>query len=221
MAERDLVKPPRRPDVTLAELRPFDGERLEPSGDYDEVEFDGLDLTDAAAPGASFLDCALRRCVLDAAGMKRARFVDTLLTDVRGVGTALSEASLRDVEIRDARLGGIQLSGATLTRVLIEGGKIDYLNLRQATLTDVTFRDCVLVEPDFAGARLERVSFDGCDLRDVDLTAATCKDTDLRGAVGLSLLRGADRLRGAVITPGQLLDLAPHLAAELGVRVAD
>ncbi|WP_049563953.1 pentapeptide repeat-containing protein [Streptomyces sp. SBT349] len=221
MAQRDAVKAPRPPNFTLPVLSPFGEERLEPEGDYDGVEFSGLDLTGAAAPGAHFLDCALRRCVLDEAGMKRARLADTLLEEVRGVGTALSEAQLRDVEIRDARLGGIQLGGAALTRVRFQGGKIDYLNLRQARLTDVTFSGCVLVEPDFGGARLERVSFEACELREADLTSATLQHTDFRGAAHLSFARGIDRLAGAVITPTQLLDLAPHFAASMGVRVED
>ena len=48
-------------------------------------------------------------------------------------------ATLRDVEVVDARLGGVQLHGAVLERVVIRGGKIDYLNLRKARLKDVVF----------------------------------------------------------------------------------
>ncbi|MDT0343323.1 pentapeptide repeat-containing protein [Streptomyces litchfieldiae] len=219
MAERNAVKAPRPPVFTLPELRAFDGAELEAEGDYDGVEFDGLDLTGTQASGARFMDCALRQCVLDEARLKRARIMDTVLAGVRGVGTDLADAQLRDVEISEARLGGVQLSGATLTRVVVRGGKIDYLNLRQSRLVDVAFVGCVLVEPDLGGARCERVSFEDCDVRGADLSAATLKDVDLRGAVRLELARGVDRLSGAVISPGQLLDLAPLFAAELGVRV--
>ncbi|GAA3096448.1 hypothetical protein GCM10020254_47090 [Streptomyces goshikiensis] len=44
-------------------------------------------------------------------------------------------------------------------------------------------------------------------------------DVDLRGAVELDIARGVDALAGAVISPGQLFDLAPALAAQMGVRV--
>ncbi|UCM88759.1 pentapeptide repeat-containing protein [Streptomyces marincola] len=215
------VRPPRPPVFSLPETRPFEGSRLDPEGDYDGVEFAGLDLTGADAPGAHFMDCALRDCVLDEAGLKRARFVDSLLSGVRGVGTVLAEAELRDVEVRDGRFGGVQLGGATLNRVLVRGGKIDFLNLRQARLTDVAFVDCVLVEPDFGGARCERVSFDGCELRGADFHGAALREVDLRGASRLEVARGVDRLSGAVISPPQLFDLAPRLAAELGVRVME
>lgn len=52
------------------------------------------------------MDCALDGCTLDRAELARARFIDAVLTGVRGVGTDLAEASLRDVEVVDARLGG-------------------------------------------------------------------------------------------------------------------
>lgn len=44
-------------------------------------------------------------------------------------------------------------------------------------------------------------------------------DVDLRAAAELDIARGVDRLAGAVISTAQLLDLAPVLAAALGVRV--
>ncbi|KUJ65251.1 hypothetical protein ACZ90_48730 [Streptomyces albus subsp. albus] len=210
----------RRPEVVLPpRLRAFDGPGLEPEGDYDGVEFADLDLGGQRGPGARFMDCALRRTGLDETALSGARFVDSVLAEVRGVGTDLSGATLRDVELRDARLGGVQLHGAQLERVLVRGGKIDYLNLRGAALRDVVFEDCVLVEPDFAGARLDRVAFAGCELRGADFTGARMTGVDLRAAARLDIARGVDALAGALITPGQLLELAPVFAAHLGVRV--
>ncbi|KOG34009.1 pentapeptide repeat-containing protein [Streptomyces resistomycificus] len=209
----------RRPEVRLPPLVPYDGGGLEPDGDYDGVEFTEADFAGQDGRGARFMDCALTACALDEARLHHARFLDSVLTGIRGVGTDLAESTLRDVELVDARLGGAQLHGAVLERVLIRGGKIDYLNLRTARLKDVVFQGCVLVEPDFGGARLERVEFVDCELKGADLSAATLKDVDLRGAASLEIARGVDRLSGALISPAQLLDLAPVLAAELGIRV--
>ncbi|KAB8167305.1 pentapeptide repeat-containing protein [Streptomyces sp. 3MP-14] len=217
----DAVRGPQRPQLALPEEPEVFAEtaRLAAEEDYDGVEFVSRDLSGARAPGATFLDCALRGCVLDEAVLKGARLLDSLLAEVRGVGVDLMDAELRDVEISDARLGGAQCGGASLTRVLVRGGKIDYLNLRQARLVDVVFEGCVLVEPDFGGARLERVSFDDCELRGPDLTGATLRDVDLRAVSAFEPGRGIDRLAGAVISPAQLVELAPLLAAQLGVRV--
>src|SRR5690606_38570043 len=126
---------------------------------------------------------------------------------------------LRDVELTDARLGGTQLHGAQLERVLVRGGKIEFLNLRAARLRDVVFEGCVLVEPDFGGARLERVAFVDCALRDGDFSGAALTDVDLRGAAPPGIARGVDRLAGAGVRTGQLLGLAPVLAAQLEIRV--
>ncbi|GBQ04081.1 hypothetical protein SSP531S_55710 [Streptomyces spongiicola] len=219
--KKTRVAAARQPEVRLPPLRPHEGGGLEPDGDYDGVELAGLDLSGGDGAGALFLDCALRDCVLEQTSLVRARFVDSVLTGVRGVGADLAGASLRDSEIVDARLGGVQLHGAALERVLVRGGKIDYLNLRDARLTDVVFEGCVLSEPDFGAARLERVEFRECVLRRADFAGARMRDVDLRRVTELDVARGVEGLSGAVISTAQLMDLAPVFAAQLGVRVED
>ncbi|MGI5455839.1 pentapeptide repeat-containing protein [Streptomyces sp. CA-249302] len=216
---RTVVKAAQRPEVRLPALEPFRGGELEPDGDYDGLDFRELDFAGQDGGGARFMDCALTGCAVDETRLRHARVLDSRLTGLRGVGTDLAEATLRDVELVDARLGGTQAHGAMLERVVVRGGKIDYLNLRTARLRDVVFENCVLVEPDFGGAKLERVQFVDCVLKGADLTAATLKDVDLRAAAELGIARGVDRLAGAVISPVQLMDLAPVLAAEMGIRV--
>ncbi|MFS4091315.1 pentapeptide repeat-containing protein [Streptomyces sp. AF1A] len=213
------VKGARRPELRLPPLEPWTGGELEPDGDYDGLEFRDADLTGQGGAGARFLDCALTGCAVGETGLGHARVLDSVLTGLRGVGTDLAEATLRDVELVDPRLGGTQLHGAVLERVVVRGGKIDYLNLRMARLRDVVFEGCVLVEPDFGGAHLERVEFVDCALKGADFGGATLTDVDLRGAAPLEIARGLERMAGAVISAGQLLDLAPALAAALGIRV--
>ncbi|MEW2393340.1 pentapeptide repeat-containing protein [Streptomyces venezuelae] len=215
-----VVEAVRRAEVRLPPLRPFDGGELRPDGDYDGVEFRDLDLGGQDGGGALFMDCAVTGCAVDETRLVRARFVDSVLTEPRGVGTDLAEASLRDVEVVDARLGGVQLHGGVLERVVVRGGKIDYVNLRKARLRDVVFEGCVLVEPDFGQASLERVEFRDCVVRGADFTGVRMKDVDLRDAAVLDIARGIERLAGAVISPSQLMELAPAFAAQVGVRVA-
>ncbi|MFE6776594.1 pentapeptide repeat-containing protein [Streptomyces sp. NPDC057702] len=213
------ARAPRRPTVSLPALTAYADGELETEGDYDGLDLADLDLSGQVARGARFLDCGIRRCALGGTVLAGARFVDSAIAEVRGVGTDLSSASLRDVELTDARLGGTQAHGGSWERVLVRGGKIDYLNLRRARLRDVTFEGCVLIEADFGDASLERVSFVGCVLRRADFSAARMKDVDLRGVTELDIARGLDALSGAVISPAQLLDLAPAFASQLGVRV--
>ena len=131
MAGTARVAQARRPEVRLPPLEPYDGGKLEPDGDYDGLEFMDLDLAGQDGRGRPFHGLRAAGCALDETRLRRARFIDCVLSGVRGVGTDLAEATLRDVEVVDARLGGVQLHGAVLERVLIRGGKIDYLNLRR------------------------------------------------------------------------------------------
>lgn len=104
-------------------LEVYAGGGLEPDGDYDGLEFHEEDFAGQDGGGARFMDCALTGCALDETRLHRARVLDSVLTGIRGVGTDLAEATLRDVELVDARLGGVQLHGAVLERVLVRGGR--------------------------------------------------------------------------------------------------
>jgi uncharacterized protein YjbI with pentapeptide repeats len=80
--------------------------------------------------------------------------------------------------------------------------------------------DCQLVEPDLAEATLAQVSFEGSRVVSPELGRARMTDVDL-SAADLVAPRGLAGLRGATISPLQLIDLGPALAAELGITVAD
>ena len=58
----------------------------------------------------------------------------------------------------------------------------------------------------------------GCTIERLDLTQAKLTDVDLRGS-RIGIARGWDRLRGATIDHGQLIELAPDLAAQWGLTV--
>jgi uncharacterized protein YjbI with pentapeptide repeats len=80
--------------------------------------------------------------------------------------------------------------------------------------------DCQLLEPDLAEATLNQVSFEGSRVVAPDFGRARMSDVDLSTA-DLVGPRGLSGLRGATISPLQLIDLGPALAAELGIVVAD
>jgi uncharacterized protein YjbI with pentapeptide repeats len=192
---------------------------LTPDGDFDGEVLSG-DLTGQDAGNARFLECTFQRCDLSDLRAPRARFSETGMYAVHGAGVDLSETQWQDCVVSGARLGAVQLFGADLCRVRFDGGKVDFLNLRGATLRDVEFVDCVLTEPDFGGATMTTVSFDGCRLIQPDFSQATLKHVDLSGAE-LAAPRGLASLSGAIISRLQLIDLAPALAGQLGIKVTD
>ncbi|SDP42361.1 Pentapeptide repeat-containing protein [Pedococcus dokdonensis] len=198
---------------------PVPGPQLRPETDYDGEAFaDGLD--GGSAGGSRFLECTFRGCDLSELKASRARFSETNLYAVHGAGLDLAESTWADCVVQGARLGAVALYGSELARVRFEGCKIEFANFRGATLVDVEFVDCQLVEADFAEAKLTRVSFEGCRLVSPDFGRGTFKDVDLTGA-DLAGPRGVAGLRGATVSALQLIDLAPALAHELGLKVAD
>ncbi|HST80884.1 MAG TPA: pentapeptide repeat-containing protein [Kineosporiaceae bacterium] len=213
-------KPVKPIEVVLPELTPFDGDRLEADGDYDSLEFRGLDLSEQEASGARFLECAVVDCRLDGSRFRRAHFIDCTLTSLRSSGLHLSQATWREVVMSDCRIGAFSADGSKLTRLRVVGGKYDYLNLRSAVLDDVSFEGCRLDEVDLSEANARNVRFVDCRIEQLNVSGASLDDLDLSKAE-IHVLLGTSSLAGAVISQVQLMDLAAVLAGHLRIRVSD
>lgn len=200
-----------------AALRPLAG-GLDPDERYDSVHFDKLDLSDPSAANASFLECAFTHVSVQGGRLRRARFSDVWLRDVRLTAIDLAETNWLDGTFIGGVVAGATVFGAQLRRVAFRGCKLDSVNFRGAGLIEVTFEDCLLRHVDFANATLTRTAFPGSRLEQVDLTGVTLDHVDLRGAE-LGLVIGPDSLRGAIISTAQLAQVAPVIAESLGIVV--
>ncbi|MFB4318872.1 pentapeptide repeat-containing protein [Actinomadura sp. 21ATH] len=210
--------PARLGEVPFAEwLVPHDG-TWGPDADHDTVHFDGFRVKGADAAGSRFLDCAFTGTAVEGGGLRRARFIGVWASELSLVATDLSGGEWRDSALLGSVLAAAPLTGARLTRVTFRGCKLDGINLRGCVLTDVAFEDCLLREADFGGATLTRVRFPGSRLASTTLAGATLDEADLRGAA-LGITIEPASLRGAIVSPDQLQDLAPLLAEALGITV--
>ncbi len=197
----------------------FEGE-LDPDEDYEGLRFAETAFDDATAGGCHFLDCEFSGVSFGGGRLRKSRFTNVTMTQVRLVAVDLAETGWQDTVLDGCALAGVQAFSCALRRVRIKDAKLDSVNFRGAMFTDVMFEDCVLRDVDFGGATLLRVSFPGCTLADADFSKVTCTDVDLRGA-RLGISAGYDSLRGATIDSVQLVALAPFLARHLGLVVAD
>jgi uncharacterized protein YjbI with pentapeptide repeats len=116
------------------------------------------------------------------------------------------------------RLGAMTLPGATWTGIRLEGIKLGFVNLAGAQLEDVVFEECEIGSLDARSAQLRSVAFVECTVGELNMAEATLSKLDLSGA-RLRALVGIESLRGAIVSHEQLIDLAPLLAAQLGVEV--
>jgi uncharacterized protein YjbI with pentapeptide repeats len=204
--------------ISLPQLTDFVADSLESSRDYEAIAFAGRDFTGHDASDSRFLDCLLERCCLEGASLRRARIIGCVLADVYGAGVDFADSTWRDCEVTGGRLGAMTMPGATWVGIRVRGARFGYANLAGARLDDVVFENCEIGAVDASSARLRSVAFVDCTVEELNVSEAGLSKVDLSGA-RLGKLFGVESLRGAIVGHQQLLDLAPLLAAQLGLEV--
>jgi uncharacterized protein YjbI with pentapeptide repeats len=188
------------------------GERHD-GGRYSRMEADGLDLE-----GTDFTECEFQGVSFNDTQLRGSSFRDCIVGELYSPVFRAARTTWRDVELRNPRLGSAELYESGWQSVRIDGGKLDFLNLRGAKLTDVLITDCIINELDLGSAAGTRVALKNCTIGSLDVSGARLKDFDLRGTEFRSI-SGLGSLAGVVIDDYQLGLLAPLLAAHLGVTV--
>ena len=219
MPRRTTPTPPKLRTLRLPELTAGAPAALRAHGTYEALTFTGDDLTGMDLTNVGFTDCALAELNVHELELTSARITDTRLHHLDIPTVSAAYAALRTVVLEDSRLGVLQCIEGTWDSVLVRGCKLGYLSLRGASVRDVAFEDCVIGELDLTGAQAERVAFTGSELGTLDVSDATLRDVDLR-PLDLPDITGLGHLRGATINDFQLQQLAPAMAAHLGIDVA-
>lgn len=212
------VTAPRLSPVRLDELRDEASPDFQRGERYDGVRFsraaaDGLELS-----GTDFAECEFAGVSFNETQLRGATFRDCILSEVYAPVFTAPRATLRDVEIANPRWGSAELYESGWQSVRIDGGKLDYVNLRGSRLTDVQISDCIINELDLGSVTGTRVALKNCTIGTLDLAGAKLKDFDLRGTE-FRTISGLGSLAGVVIDDYQLSLMAPLLAAHLGLVV--
>ncbi len=201
-------------------IAPFAGGGLTAHADYDSVHFPVLDFAGQIADDATFFGCRLERCGMDGVRMRRARLSECWLDEIHATSVDAADSTWRDTLVSVRRVGALLLAGASLSSVRVRGGRLDLVDLSGARLRGVAFDGCAIGELDLGAAEGRDLSFEGCEVELLDVTGARLSAADFTRAT-IGAVKGVDGLRGAVITPGQLVDIAPLLAAHLGLKVRE
>jgi len=214
------TRAPRLTSVKLHQLSAVDEDRFaDGDDDLEAVEVDGFSRESLSWPTRRRLDSSrasgLRIEQWRAHGLAMA---ESVLEQVELVSLHAADGGWRQVEVRNSRIGSAELSGSVWRSVHFSGCKLGYLNLRDSGVSDLQFTNCIIEELDLMRAKATRVAFADCRVSRLELTRATLVDVDLRGAQ-LSDVGDLAGLAGATVSLEQLLDLAPLMAARLGVKV--
>lgn len=185
---------------------------------HDGLLFDGVDASGVDATDAKFTGCVLNDCRADDLVLTGARVLDCRIRGLSATTAPWRSSTWQEVVLEQTRIGALTASTASMTRVAFTGGRIDFANLRESSLTDVTFTDCDLRDLDAMGAHLTRVRFENCRLGSLELSAARLRDVDVSTSE-LEGIAGVESLRGLTISEFQLTQLAPALAAHVGLTV--
>lgn len=180
--------------------------------------FSGIDLSGRALPGIRFSECALLDVSLNETDLRGSRFLESRITRLSAPVFRAPLSVWRDCIVEQSRIGSGELFQSSWQSVRLSHCKLGYLNLRDSELFDVEFSDCTIDELDLAGAKAVRVAFVNTTVQTLDVGRSTLQHFDLRGA-GLSHIRGIESLKGITISELQLAELAPILAARLGITI--
>ena len=205
-----------RPPVMPRVLRPQTLAGLADGFELEAAVIAGETHTKLVARAVSLEASSLQAVELSSCLLKASSLIDVGLDDCLLFGSDFDGSGWRRVAISGGMSSGLVLSDTVLEDVSFRQVKLTLANFRVSKLKRVSFIDCDLTEADFQAARLDQVSFRGCQLRGADFSGCQVVAADLRGAQ-VAALKGVAGLRGAVFAAAQIIALAPHLAAELGL----
>ena len=217
-AKATKVTAPRLSPVSLEDVTDDPAPDFQRGERYDGVRYsraaaDGLELS-----GTDFAECEFQGVSFNDTQLRGATFRDCILSELYAPVFRAARSTWRDVQLNNPRLGSAEMYETGWQSVRIDGGKLDFLNLRGSKLTDVVISDCIINELDLGSASGIRVALKNCTIGTLDLTGARLKDFDLRGT-DFRTISGLGSLAGVVIDDYQLSLLAPLLAGHLGVVV--
>lgn len=176
------------------------------------------DQTDAAH--AAITECAILGASVDRLDLTGATLVDVDVRDLRATTFTARGARLRRVRITGGRIGTLDLADADVDELELRGVRVAYLSLAASRLSDLLVAGCTIGTLDLPQSSVSRASFIDSRADDVDTRGVRAQDLDLRGLEALSFLDPAS-LRGVILSARQVQELAPALAAALGIRVVD
>jgi uncharacterized protein YjbI with pentapeptide repeats len=213
------VTPPRLTAVRLDGLRDDDAPDFRRGERYDGVRYSRADADGLELSGIIFAECEFAGVSFNEAQLRGASFRDCIVDEAYAPVLRAARSTLHDVEFSNPRWGSAELYEGGWQSVKIDGGKLDYLNLRGSRLADVLITDCIINELDLGSATATRVALKNCTIGSLDLSGAKLKDFDLRGT-DFRTISGLGSLAGVVIDDYQLGLIAPLLAAHMGLVVA-
>lgn len=124
------------------------------------------------------------------------------------------------VVIDSSQMTGLQLPEGNFLDFILSNSRVNLSNFRNATFTKCSFTDIDLSEADFSGSKLTTVRFERCMLDGADLSNCMFDSVEFVDC-SLATISGITSFKGVTISEQNLIEIAPILASELGIRVQE
>lgn len=184
------------------------------------MSLDGADLSGVKAARVHLIECALTRChadTLDLPGLVAAE----VYVGAFSAGTwRLKDSEWRDATWADIRIGALLADNSSMADVTVRGSKIDLFSLRGARVKRLTITDCHVGTLDISMSTIDELTVRGGTVGELLTDDARMKAVDV-SATALSAVGHPGSLRGLVVSPAQLTDMAEALATHLGIAVSE
>ena len=214
------VRPPVLAAPDLGRLRDGEADELATGEMVEDLRLAEADLSGADLSAVSLLNCRFSAIFADDTDLTAARLVDCRLERLNSTYLHSPRSTWRTVELTGSRIGAWEFYDADVESVLIEDCRLGFANLAGTAMRDVLIRGTRIDELDLSGIEAQRVCFEECRVGTLRLCGGSLSDVDLRG-LEMRVVSGVDSLGGATVSGEQLIDLAPLMAAHLGLRVQD
>ena len=213
-------RPPVLAAPDLGRLRDGEADELTAGEMVEDLALVEADLSGGDLTALTLLSCRFSEVFANDTDLAAARLVDCRLERLSATYLHSPRSTWRTVELVDSRIGAWELYDADVESLLMENCRLGFVNLAGTALRDVLIRATRIDELDLSGIDAQRVRFEDCRVGTLRLRGGSLSDVDLRG-LEMSVVDGVDSLAGTTISGEQLTELAPLMAAHLGLRVED
>lgn len=124
------------------------------------------------------------------------------------------------VVVDKGQLTGLQLPEGNFLDFVLKDSRANLTNFRNSKFKLCHFVETDLSEADFSGSKLTKVRFESCMLDKVDFSNCAFDNVEFIDC-SLASINGLTSFKGVSISEQNLIEIAPILASELGIKIQD
>lgn len=203
------------PDLVGANARDLVGRAV-----LDGVRIDGANLADLSAAQVRMLECALVECSAGALDLPGVTAVDVYVGGLTAQTFSFKDGEWRDATWAQVRVGAMLADGCEFADASMRDSRLDLWSLRGARIRRLTVTDCRIDTLDLSMATVEDLTVHGGSIGELLTDHARMARVDLADTT-LGSVGHPGSLRGLVLSRAQIDDIAPALAAHLGIESRD